>query len=133
MDIVGHTRQFDFEHIDVVVSGFGNSYMAVARLMKTWQKIWIYSSFSFFAFHLVRDILQDAGIHMSISDTLTKKICSQTAHLYWSVINTYVIEISVMVLNAVSIKRGIFGLTGYVSMGCAILFWAAWLYYWFFM
>lgn len=101
--------------------------------MKTWQRYWLYSVIAFFSLHLIRDILQDLRLNTLLSDTLVKSDVSETPVWYWTVFNTYLIEITELLLAGFSLKRGKFGSPGYLTIFIALGFLAVWLFYWFFL
>ena len=101
--------------------------------MKPWQKYWLYTAAIFFSIHLVRDIMQDAGIHNFLSDTLVKLDISKTPIWYWQVFSTYGFEISEIILIAYCLAKKKFGIPGYLSIFIALFFLIVWLFYWIFL
>lgn len=101
--------------------------------MKIWQKYWLYLIILFFSYHLIRDILQGLEIHTLISDILVKTGMSKAPAWYWKVFNTYMFEITGLILAILSLKRGKFGLPGYLTIFISLFFLIVWLYYWIFL
>jgi len=101
--------------------------------MKTWQKYWLIAAFLFFTIHLVRDILQDLGIHNLLSDSFIKQDFSKTPGWYWKVFNTYVMEISGLMLGSYCTIKRKFGSPGYLTIFIALFFLLVWSFYWLFL
>ncbi len=80
--------------------------------------------------HLIRDLLQDMEIKNFLSTTMVKSR-PYTLPLYWVIINTYAIEIIVIIFSFLSLKRNKFGTMGYLTIFLTSFFSVAWLVYWF--
>ncbi len=99
--------------------------------MKYWQKIWLYLLIVYSSIHLIRDIFQDTGLRNFLSIHLTK------SHLNfaptWFKYNTYPIEILLILLAIMLLKKNRFGIYGYFSMIIAFFMLSGWFLYWFYL
>lgn len=100
--------------------------------MKTWQKTWLYLVIIYAILHLIRDVFQDLGIRNFLSTILVRQTPSKFPQL-WFLVNTYVIELSEILLALYCLYRKRFGTVGYSTIGIALVTFTAWLYYWFFL
>lgn len=101
--------------------------------MKTWQKYWLILVAIFFSVHLVRDLMQDLGIHNFLSDTLIKQALSETPSWYWQVFSTYLIGIAEILLAGYCLKKREFGFSGYLTIFITVFFITVWFFYWIFL
>lgn len=101
--------------------------------MKAWQRRWLIGIVTFFFIHLIRDLMQDFGIHNLLSDTLVKQDLSKTPTWYWKVFNVYFIESLGIFLAWYSLKMKKFELTGFMTIFLAVFFISVWLFYWVFL
>lgn len=99
--------------------------------MKSWQKVWLYIVFFFSIIHLIRDVLQDSGYKTFISTALTKPHPNFSPS--WFKYNTYPIEILLILLAFLLIKKNRFGLYGYMTMIISFLVIGCWAIYWFYL
>ena len=98
--------------------------------MNILQKYWLYSVLTFFSFHLIRDLAQDIGFENLITTALTKQ--SDVPWWYWTIFsNSYVIEVAIIILSVVSLRKNAFGLRGKLTIFLTLYFVVAWLVYWF--
>lgn len=99
--------------------------------MKNWQKYWLYGVIIFSLLHLVRDIMQDLGVKNLLTTFLASpgppKVVTT---VYWTVFNTYLIEITAFVLSIICLKRNYFGYPGKLTMIIAVASLFLWLIYW---
>jgi len=101
--------------------------------VKSWQRYWLYGVLLFFSFHLLRDITQDLGVKNMITTILVKSNQSNIPSWYWlGFSNSYVIEVTGIILSFISLKRNKFRFIGSLTIFLAIYFAIAWLVYWFF-
>ena len=100
--------------------------------MKNWQKYWLYFIIFYSILHLTRDIFQDLGIKNILSTVLVKYPYSKSS-IYWQVFNTYVFEISEIVLSIIILKRNKFDRLGYSTIIIALIIFLAWLCFWLFL
>lgn len=96
--------------------------------MKKWQKIWLYFIITYAAVHLIRDIFQDLGIKNFLS-TIFVKPNPLKGSLIWVIFNTYVLEISALLLGICLLVRNKFGLLGILSIAAFILTVSFWIYW----
>ncbi|MEK7523392.1 MAG: hypothetical protein AAB788_03545 [Patescibacteria group bacterium] len=100
--------------------------------MKKWQKIWLYFLISYSFIHLIRDVFQDLGIKNLLSTVFVNQNPPTISQLYWSIFNTYVFEITEIILGIKCLINNKFGMIGYSTIVIAITILTAWSYYWFF-
>lgn len=96
------------------------------------QKFWLYFLLVYSLIHIVRDILQDAGIKVLLSTVLVKKPAnSLAASILWTSLNTYVIAIIEIILAIICLRRNDFGKLGLLTIVIAAITLISWLFYWF--
>lgn len=84
--------------------------------------------------HIVRDVLQDAGIRNVFSTVATKHTGSYMAFVLGkTIVNTYVVAPVEIGLSVICLLRKKFGFLGYLSMAVMTASFSAWLYYWVFL
>jgi len=100
--------------------------------MKSWQRYWLYVGIFWSSLHLLRDISQDIGWKNGLSTPFVKSY-TIVGPWYWYLFNTYLFEITVLLLSVVALKQKRFHPAGTLSLLFTTVIFSAWLYYWFFL
>lgn len=98
------------------------------------QKIWLYAVIILASLHLLRDILQDAGVKVFISTAFVKQPSNVfIATLLWTFLNTYVTAFLEIILSIYCLKKNKFGIAGWLTIAIAIVATFGWIVYWFYL
>src|SRR3989344_3717858 len=103
--------------------------------MNKWQKYWLYFVGTIFLLHFIRDICQDLGLPNILSTYFVKTTPNNLVNFpwYWWIFNTYIFELTELIIVIICLKRNRFGKLGYLSIGLLTIIFSAWLYYWNFL
>lgn len=100
--------------------------------MKKWQKIWIAVVLIGSVYHLIRDILQFAGVEAIFTKVLSKEP-PENASWIWHPLNTVIIESVLLILGIRVWLTKKFGWSGWGTVFIVTSTILAFAYYWFFL
>ncbi len=98
--------------------------------MKSWQKVAGWVILCFFTLHLIRDLSQDFGLNVFWATVLTKTPRTPYYPLIWQVFNTYLFDLSGIILPVLFLKRNRFGRLGQISVILSLIFIGLWSVSW---
>lgn len=95
-------------------------------------KLWLFIVILGSSYHLIRDILQMMGVqHWSV--TFLHKTNTHSNALLWHPFNTVVIEVTLMALAILQLRKRHFSLVGKLTIWLVIVTIIGFIYYWFFL
>lgn len=99
--------------------------------MQKWQKYLVIGVLAFSTFHLIRDILQEFGIKIFLTEVLNKSDLSNVPKWYWTIPNSIVLETLAIIFAITALYKNSFKPFGILSILMLLVFVFAWLVYWF--
>ncbi len=99
--------------------------------MQRWQKILVFGVLIFYIVHLVRDILQELKIKIFLTEVVNKSDLSRLPDWYWLIPNSFTIETLAIIFAILSLYKKSFKPFGILSVLMLLIFFIAWLIYWF--
>lgn len=99
--------------------------------MIKWQKYLLICVIIFSSIHLIRDVLQHFDIKIFLTEVLNKKNTSNTPVWFWTLFNSFYLEISSILFAGWALYKKSFKPFGFVAVFVLFIFFIAWIIYWF--
>lgn len=80
--------------------------------------------------HLIRDVLQEFGVNILLTEILNKTDASKVPGWYWVIPNSITLTTLAIILAGLALYKKSFGPYGVTAVALLVVFLVAWIIYW---